>query len=253
MGTPPHEGPSCLFSVPQRARSGRAVLAIAGSVALVAGSSRHRQRRLTFDSSNNNSSKKLRAAVTVDKVVGHLTALDAIAEANGNTRASGTEGYSDSVDYIVSKLTAAGYTVHPDVPLPLFRRVFRPAASRRPPRTPPRTMPTTSPRWTSPSGRRSCGHPHHRHDRHGERHGTSGCEASDFAGFVPGSIALIHARLHLRGQGRQRRDRGRRRRRHLQHRSGASTPDLAAGTLGAPGVVGILVVGAGPPRQRADR
>ncbi len=40
---------------------------------------------------------------------GHHTALDAIAEGNGNTRACGIEGYSDSVDHVVGKLTA-GHT-----------------------------------------------------------------------------------------------------------------------------------------------
>jgi aminopeptidase Y len=47
--------------------------------------------------------------VTPDAVLEHLEALQAIADANGGTRASGLPGYRASVDYVVEQLEAAGY------------------------------------------------------------------------------------------------------------------------------------------------
>jgi hypothetical protein len=52
---------------------------------------------------------KLRKAVTVAGMMQHQQALQDIASANGNTRASGTPGYDASVDYVVSQLEEAGY------------------------------------------------------------------------------------------------------------------------------------------------
>lgn len=57
---------------------------------------------------NDNTSAKLREAVTPEGVAEHLSALDEIAKANGGTRASGTSGYADSRDYIVDTLEASG-------------------------------------------------------------------------------------------------------------------------------------------------
>jgi Zn-dependent M28 family amino/carboxypeptidase len=57
----------------------------------------------------------LRDAVTVSGIREHLAALEAIANANVfegvPTRATGTPGHEDSVDYVVQKMTAAGYIV----------------------------------------------------------------------------------------------------------------------------------------------
>ena len=53
----------------------------------------------------------LRTAVTVAGVMEHEAALQAIADANGGTRASGTPGYAASVDYVAGLLTGAGYEV----------------------------------------------------------------------------------------------------------------------------------------------
>ena len=50
-----------------------------------------------------------RRAVTVRGIVHHLDALADIANDNGGTRASGTPGYEDSVDYVVHRLRRAGY------------------------------------------------------------------------------------------------------------------------------------------------
>ncbi len=66
-------------------------------------------------SANNNTSKKLRAAVSAAEMSEHLTALQAIANANGGNRFSGLPGYDRSVDYAVGIFEAAGYqtTVQP--------------------------------------------------------------------------------------------------------------------------------------------
>src|SRR5215203_284119 len=57
----------------------------------------------------------LRDAVAVSGIREHLSALNAIANANPfegvPTRATGTPGHEASVDYVVNKMTAAGFTV----------------------------------------------------------------------------------------------------------------------------------------------
>src|SRR5574339_67229 len=55
--------------------------------------------------------KKLLECVTLEGVREHQAALQAIATANGGTRAAGTPGYEDSVDYVVNTMQAAGYNV----------------------------------------------------------------------------------------------------------------------------------------------
>lgn len=59
---------------------------------------------------NNNTTKKLLDAVTVDGVMRHERAFQAIATANGGTRASGTPGYDASAQYVFNQLQAAGYS-----------------------------------------------------------------------------------------------------------------------------------------------
>jgi Zn-dependent M28 family amino/carboxypeptidase len=54
---------------------------------------------------------KLLECVTVDGVRQHQAAFQAIADANGGTRAAGTPGYDASVAYVVDTLEAAGYDV----------------------------------------------------------------------------------------------------------------------------------------------
>jgi Zn-dependent M28 family amino/carboxypeptidase len=56
-------------------------------------------------------SKALRKAVTVKNILDHERALQAIADANGGTRASGTPGYDASAAYVAGKLRGAGYKV----------------------------------------------------------------------------------------------------------------------------------------------
>ncbi|HEX2045148.1 MAG TPA: M20/M25/M40 family metallo-hydrolase [Gaiellaceae bacterium] len=52
---------------------------------------------------------ELRDAVTVDGIMAHQQAFQAIADANGDTRASGTPGYDASLVYVKEQLEATGY------------------------------------------------------------------------------------------------------------------------------------------------
>ena len=59
----------------------------------------------------NNTHSKLLECVTMDGVRAHQAALQAVADANGGTRLSGTPGYDQSVDYVVATLAEADYDV----------------------------------------------------------------------------------------------------------------------------------------------
>jgi Zn-dependent M28 family amino/carboxypeptidase len=59
----------------------------------------------------NNTYDKLLGCVTLEGVREHQAALQAIATANGGTRAAGTSGYDASVDYVIETLEAAGWDV----------------------------------------------------------------------------------------------------------------------------------------------
>jgi Zn-dependent M28 family amino/carboxypeptidase len=62
----------------------------------------------------NNTFAKLLECVTLGGVREHQAAFQSIADANDGTRAAGTSGYTDSVDYVVDRLTAAGWQVSLD-------------------------------------------------------------------------------------------------------------------------------------------
>ena len=69
-------------------------------------------------------SSGLRTAVTAAGILDHLNALQAIGDANGGERTSGTPGYDASVDYVVQRLEAAGYDpVVQDFEFPFFREI----------------------------------------------------------------------------------------------------------------------------------
>ncbi len=59
----------------------------------------------------NDSVRKLLQCVTLDGVLQHQRAFQAIADDNGDTRASGTPGYDASADYVEKRLKRAGYVV----------------------------------------------------------------------------------------------------------------------------------------------
>ena len=79
----------------------------------------------TCESRTNNNHQKLLECMTLEGVREHQAAFQAIADANGGTRASGTSGYEESVDYVVERMTAAGYNVTTHA----FPFVFVPAST----------------------------------------------------------------------------------------------------------------------------
>jgi Zn-dependent M28 family amino/carboxypeptidase len=60
---------------------------------------------------SNNTYRKILECVTLEGVREHQAAFQAIADANGGNRAAGLPGYTGSVEYVVSKLEAAGWDV----------------------------------------------------------------------------------------------------------------------------------------------
>jgi hypothetical protein len=56
-------------------------------------------------------STNLRNALTVENIRAHQEELQAIADANNGTRASGTPGYDASAEYVAGLLEKAGYVV----------------------------------------------------------------------------------------------------------------------------------------------
>ena len=71
------------------------------------------------DRRNNNTYQKLLECITEQGVFEHQQAFQEIADANDDefypgTRAAGTEGYDDSVDYVADLLRAAGWKVELD-------------------------------------------------------------------------------------------------------------------------------------------
>jgi len=188
----------------------------------------------------NNTHAKLQQCVTLAGVRAHQAALQAIADANGGTRAAGTLGYDQSVAYIVDKMTAAGYEVTLNafpftyVALPLLRQIS------------PVTATYESGTFTGTGfGNVTAAVTAVDINLVMPRANTSGCEAADFAGFPAGNIALVQrgtcsfATKALNAQA-----------------AGASAVIifnqgntlerelLIVGTLGGPAVVSIPVVGA---------
>jgi Zn-dependent M28 family amino/carboxypeptidase len=138
----------------------------------------------------------LRDAVTADAIMDHLAELQKIADNNDGTRASGTPGYDDSVDYIASLLDAAGYEVTvQDFLFNSFTELSEPVMEQVSPNAVTYvpnvdfitaeysgsgdvTAPLQAVDLVLPPGAQA-------------NTSTSGCEASDFANFVAGNIALV--------------------------------------------------------------
>ncbi len=70
--------------------------------------------QVACDQRTNNTYDKLLECVRLDGVREHQAALQAIADANGGTRAAATPGYDASVAYVVETLEAAGWSVSLD-------------------------------------------------------------------------------------------------------------------------------------------
>jgi Zn-dependent M28 family amino/carboxypeptidase len=138
------------------------------------------------DTRVNNTHAKLLQCVTLGGVRSHQAALQAIADANGGVRAAGTPGYDQSVQYIVDKMTAAGY----DVTLNAFPFTYVALPVLR--QTAPITATYESGTFTGTGyGAASAAVTAVDINLVMPRANTSGCEAADFAGFPAGHIALV--------------------------------------------------------------
>ncbi|HSL42008.1 MAG TPA: M28 family peptidase [Anaerolineales bacterium] len=133
----------------------------------------------------NDTHEKLLECVTLESVREHQAALQAIADANEGTRASGTAGYDASVRYVVEKMTAAGY----NVAVQHFPFIFFPVGLQQ---TAPIVATYNSlPATETGFGTVSAAVVAVDINLVPPRANTSGCEAADFNGFSPGSIALV--------------------------------------------------------------
>ncbi|WP_430647930.1 M20/M25/M40 family metallo-hydrolase [Agromyces sp. GXS1127] len=138
----------------------------------------------------------LRDAVTADGIMSHLSALQDIADANGDTRASGTPGYGASVDYIEDLLVDAGYLVERQTfTFNSFTELSDPFMARISPE-PEVYVPFVDFVTAEYSGSGDVTAPLEAVDLvlppgSSANTSTSGCEASDFDGFTSGNIALV--------------------------------------------------------------
>jgi len=151
------------------------------------------QAEVPCDQRNNNTVKKLLECVTLDGVRWHQASFQAIADANGGIRAAGTPGYDASAQYVATALAEAGYLVELQVFMvqvfiqlgPSTLEQTAPGAVTYVEDTDYNLLSQTDPGDVTGSvtavdldlglGNAS----------------TSGCEASDFAGFPAGNIALM--------------------------------------------------------------
>ncbi|WP_222863213.1 M20/M25/M40 family metallo-hydrolase [Agromyces mariniharenae] len=138
----------------------------------------------------------LRNAVNADEIMQQLEGLQQIADANGGTRASGTPGYDESIEFIQTQLEAVGYevTVQP-FEFNSFRELSDPVFQQVSPN--PTDYVQGEDFFTAEySGSGNVTAPLEAVDLvlpPGAAASTSnsGCEPEDFAGFTIGNIALV--------------------------------------------------------------
>ena len=131
-------------------------------------------------------SQGLRKAVTLEGVREHQTALQAVADANNGTRASGTPGYAASAAYVRERLENAGYEVTEQQ----FSFPWATTDQSRLLRLSPDPRPTRRGHRLPPLQHRD-DQRHRARQRQAPPLSQSGCTAADFTGFTPGNIALI--------------------------------------------------------------
>jgi Zn-dependent M28 family amino/carboxypeptidase len=132
--------------------------------------------------------RALARAITPRGLRAHLNGLAAIARRNGGTRAAGTRGYSQSVDYVARQLRKAGFRPRLNTfSFPYFRET-QPTVFER-------VLPSTRSYRSGPdfvtmrySGG---GNVYARVAPVDFSSASSGCEDSDFAGFTGGAVALM--------------------------------------------------------------
>lgn len=154
--------------------------------------------------SNNNNSRKLRNAVTVEGILEHSAAFQRFAQAEGGNRLAGAPGHQRSARYVAERARAAGYDVSLqefDYNLPRFAADFEAPAlsvvggpeftagafggvfggdfgSMR--SSAPYAIDITAPVWAIDLALPP-----------GPAPSTSGCEASDYAGVPAGAIIIV--------------------------------------------------------------
>jgi Zn-dependent M28 family amino/carboxypeptidase len=186
----------------------------------------------------------LRDHVRVDAILKHLRALERIADANGGNRASGTSGYDDSVDYVVPWLVDKGYQVTlQEFDFPFFQELA-PGELERVSPSPQTFAEGTDFDVMTYSGSGEVTAPVQPVDTTATPtdSSTSGCEPSDFSGFVSGRIALVQrgtctfrvkaSNAEAAGAGAV----------VVFNRGTTGSTGVIAGTLGSPGI-GIPVLG----------
>jgi Zn-dependent M28 family amino/carboxypeptidase len=146
-------------------------------------------------------SQGFRKAVTVAGIREHQLALQQIADANGGNRAAGTSGYDASVDYIVERAQAAGYEVSLDefTYVEAFSEGSAPELEEIAPESHvfvAGSRPAFDGDFVSFTGSGNVTAPVQGVDLllppgAEPNTSTSACEVEDFAGFIPGNIALI--------------------------------------------------------------
>ena len=149
------------------------------------------------------SEKELIDSITVPAVKKHLRVLQAIADASGGTRAAGTSGHNASRNYVATMLQKAGYrvTIQP-FEFPFYQEKSIALMERTAPEpkvytpTPPDGSALGDFATMSYSGSGDVTAALQNVDLvlppgPAPSTSTSGCEATDFAGFTPGNIALL--------------------------------------------------------------
>src|SRR5688572_7584468 len=143
-----------------------------------------------------NSSRKLRRAITSQRMFKHLQALDTIADEHGGNRASGFEGYGASAQYVLTKLRNAGYKPTVQVfSFVTFQEVSDPVLREISPKQMEYTQDEFITMSYSASG--DTGEQTivpidvNLNPVPEQRTSTSGCEDADFAGFTADAIALM--------------------------------------------------------------
>jgi Zn-dependent M28 family amino/carboxypeptidase len=175
-------------------RSGRALLIAVAAVAacaLLPGTAAAGAK--ACDNRTNNTYDKLLECVTLDGVRQHQAALQEIADANDGHRFSGFDGYDASVDYVVEQLERAGY----DPEVQAFDYLaYEPVGPSALQQVAPNSVtyvedvdfaPVTQ---TDPGDVTAAVTPVDLQLGIGNT-STSGCQASDFASFPAGNIALL--------------------------------------------------------------
>jgi Zn-dependent M28 family amino/carboxypeptidase len=147
------------------------------------------------DSGTPSSPISLAELVTVDRLMTHIDALQSFADAHADNRNTFGAGFNMSVEYAARIFEEAGYTVTLQTfEISGFSEGDPPVLSQTSPN--PQTYAGRDLRTLTYSGRGDVTAPLEAVDIElppggSSNSSTSGCQASDFDGFTPGSVALI--------------------------------------------------------------